>query len=68
MQANAAFTDCDARACYERIIAIITGLAQYKAGMPLLHMGPRQKPTAIHQPHQYMDQVKAQHRRQQNGP
>eukprot|EP00957_Ditylum_brightwellii_P148147 11279459-Ditylum_brightwellii.AAC.1 len=36
MRANAAFTDCDARACYDRIIAIITGLAQYKAGMPLL--------------------------------
>eukprot|EP00957_Ditylum_brightwellii_P040869 3093368-Ditylum_brightwellii.AAC.1 len=31
MQANAAFTDCDARTCYDRIIAIITGLAQYKA-------------------------------------
>eukprot|EP00957_Ditylum_brightwellii_P016636 1251365-Ditylum_brightwellii.AAC.1 len=31
MRANAAFTDCDAQACYDRIIAIITGLAQYKA-------------------------------------
>eukprot|EP00957_Ditylum_brightwellii_P061953 4701763-Ditylum_brightwellii.AAC.1 len=35
IQANVAFTECNARACYDRIIAIITGLAQYKAGMPL---------------------------------
>eukprot|EP00957_Ditylum_brightwellii_P156290 11895513-Ditylum_brightwellii.AAC.1 len=26
MQANAAFTDCDAQACYDRIIAIITDM------------------------------------------
>eukprot|EP00957_Ditylum_brightwellii_P072076 5478751-Ditylum_brightwellii.AAC.1 len=25
-RANAAFTDCNARACYDRIIAILTGL------------------------------------------
>eukprot|EP00957_Ditylum_brightwellii_P092025 7005901-Ditylum_brightwellii.AAC.1 len=34
MQANAAFTDCDAKACYDRIVAILTSLAEYKAGLP----------------------------------
>eukprot|EP00957_Ditylum_brightwellii_P188472 14348256-Ditylum_brightwellii.AAC.1 len=35
MHANAAFTDCDARACYNRMVAIVTGLALHKAGLPL---------------------------------
>eukprot|EP00957_Ditylum_brightwellii_P072922 5541356-Ditylum_brightwellii.AAC.1 len=35
MQANAAFTDCDARACYDRMVAIVTGLALHKAGLPI---------------------------------
>eukprot|EP00957_Ditylum_brightwellii_P206499 15348714-Ditylum_brightwellii.AAC.1 len=35
MRANAAFTDCDARACYNRMIAIVTGLALHKAGLPI---------------------------------
>eukprot|EP00957_Ditylum_brightwellii_P152665 11620659-Ditylum_brightwellii.AAC.1 len=32
--ANATFTDCDAKACYDLIITIITALAEYKAGLP----------------------------------
>eukprot|EP00957_Ditylum_brightwellii_P194473 14811718-Ditylum_brightwellii.AAC.1 len=35
MRANAAFMDCNARACYDRIVAIVTGLALHKAGLPL---------------------------------
>eukprot|EP00957_Ditylum_brightwellii_P141021 10743323-Ditylum_brightwellii.AAC.1 len=35
MQANAAFADCDAIACYDRMVAIVTGLALHKAGLPL---------------------------------
>eukprot|EP00957_Ditylum_brightwellii_P130434 9950353-Ditylum_brightwellii.AAC.1 len=35
IRANTAFTDCDARACYSRMIAIITGLALHKARLPL---------------------------------
>eukprot|EP00957_Ditylum_brightwellii_P132989 10140272-Ditylum_brightwellii.AAC.1 len=37
MRANAAFTDCNARACYDRMVAIVTGLALHKAGIPI-HM------------------------------
>eukprot|EP00957_Ditylum_brightwellii_P062738 4761367-Ditylum_brightwellii.AAC.1 len=33
-RANATFTDCNAKACYDRIITIITALAGYKAGLP----------------------------------
>eukprot|EP00957_Ditylum_brightwellii_P124795 9512489-Ditylum_brightwellii.AAC.1 len=32
--ANATFTDCDAKVCYDCIITIITALAEYKAGLP----------------------------------
>eukprot|EP00957_Ditylum_brightwellii_P008955 677886-Ditylum_brightwellii.AAC.1 len=32
--ANAIFTDCDAKACYDRIITIIMALVEYKAGLP----------------------------------
>eukprot|EP00957_Ditylum_brightwellii_P030116 2279337-Ditylum_brightwellii.AAC.1 len=32
---NAAFTNCDAKACYDRIVAILTSLTEYKAGLPL---------------------------------
>eukprot|EP00957_Ditylum_brightwellii_P042044 3183980-Ditylum_brightwellii.AAC.1 len=32
--ANATFTDCDAKACYDRIITIITALVECKAGLP----------------------------------
>eukprot|EP00957_Ditylum_brightwellii_P040572 3071072-Ditylum_brightwellii.AAC.1 len=35
MHANAAFMDCDTRACYDRMVAIVTGLALRKAGLPL---------------------------------
>eukprot|EP00957_Ditylum_brightwellii_P198518 15129793-Ditylum_brightwellii.AAC.1 len=35
MQANAAFTDYNAKACYDRVVAIITGLVQHKSGLPL---------------------------------
>eukprot|EP00957_Ditylum_brightwellii_P102448 7809196-Ditylum_brightwellii.AAC.1 len=31
---NAAFTDCEAKACYDRIVAILISLAEYKAGLP----------------------------------
>eukprot|EP00957_Ditylum_brightwellii_P211766 15366577-Ditylum_brightwellii.AAC.1 len=34
MQANAAFTNCDAKACYDRIVVILTSLTEYKAGLP----------------------------------
>eukprot|EP00957_Ditylum_brightwellii_P116424 8880754-Ditylum_brightwellii.AAC.1 len=34
MQVNAAFTNCDAKACYDRIVEILTSLAEYKAGLP----------------------------------
>eukprot|EP00957_Ditylum_brightwellii_P087930 6696392-Ditylum_brightwellii.AAC.1 len=34
MQANATFTNYDAKACYVRIMAILTSLAEYKAGLP----------------------------------
>eukprot|EP00957_Ditylum_brightwellii_P099918 7614235-Ditylum_brightwellii.AAC.1 len=30
---NAAFTDCDAKACYNRVIPEIAALAQYQAGL-----------------------------------
>eukprot|EP00957_Ditylum_brightwellii_P055732 4223048-Ditylum_brightwellii.AAC.1 len=33
-RANATFTDCDAKACYDCIITIITALAEYKTGLP----------------------------------
>eukprot|EP00957_Ditylum_brightwellii_P188984 14386738-Ditylum_brightwellii.AAC.2 len=33
-RANTTFTDCDAKACYDCIITIITALAEYKAGLP----------------------------------
>eukprot|EP00957_Ditylum_brightwellii_P202434 15330165-Ditylum_brightwellii.AAC.1 len=33
MHANTSFTDCDARACYDRMVAIVTGLASHKAGI-----------------------------------
>eukprot|EP00957_Ditylum_brightwellii_P057753 4378655-Ditylum_brightwellii.AAC.1 len=33
-RANATFTDCDAKACYDLIITIITALAEHKAGLP----------------------------------
>ena len=33
-QANATFTDCDAKACYDCIITIIMALVEYKAGLP----------------------------------
>eukprot|EP00957_Ditylum_brightwellii_P160444 12214389-Ditylum_brightwellii.AAC.1 len=33
-RANAAFTDYNTKACYNRIITIITALAEYKAGLP----------------------------------
>ena len=32
--ANATFTDCNTKACYDHIITIITALAEYKAGLP----------------------------------
>eukprot|EP00957_Ditylum_brightwellii_P105600 8051058-Ditylum_brightwellii.AAC.1 len=32
--ANATFTDCDAKACYNYIITIITSLAEYTSGLP----------------------------------
>eukprot|EP00957_Ditylum_brightwellii_P052311 3967749-Ditylum_brightwellii.AAC.1 len=35
MRANAVFTDCDACAYYNRIVAIVTGLALHKAGLPI---------------------------------
>eukprot|EP00957_Ditylum_brightwellii_P084536 6428113-Ditylum_brightwellii.AAC.1 len=35
IQDNAAFTDCNAKACYNKIVAIITSLAQHKAGLLL---------------------------------
>ena len=35
MRANTAFTDCDARACYNRMVAIVTGLALHKVGLPI---------------------------------
>eukprot|EP00957_Ditylum_brightwellii_P077391 5880370-Ditylum_brightwellii.AAC.1 len=31
---NAAFTNCDANACYDCIIPEIASLAQYQAGLP----------------------------------
>eukprot|EP00957_Ditylum_brightwellii_P205176 15342661-Ditylum_brightwellii.AAC.2 len=31
---NIAFTDCDARACYDWVVPEITALAQYQAGPP----------------------------------
>eukprot|EP00957_Ditylum_brightwellii_P149593 11391302-Ditylum_brightwellii.AAC.1 len=34
MRSNAAFTDCDTKACYDQIVAILTSLAEYKAGLP----------------------------------
>eukprot|EP00957_Ditylum_brightwellii_P086866 6611612-Ditylum_brightwellii.AAC.1 len=37
MRANTAFTDCGARACYNRMVAIVTGLALHKARL-LIHM------------------------------
>eukprot|EP00957_Ditylum_brightwellii_P177298 13506285-Ditylum_brightwellii.AAC.1 len=35
IHANAVFTNCDAHACYDRMIGITTGLALHKAGLPL---------------------------------
>eukprot|EP00957_Ditylum_brightwellii_P090104 6861724-Ditylum_brightwellii.AAC.1 len=35
MRANAAFTDCDACTCYDRMVAIVTRLALHKAGLPI---------------------------------
>eukprot|EP00957_Ditylum_brightwellii_P199301 15191850-Ditylum_brightwellii.AAC.1 len=35
IRANTAFTDCDARAYYDHMIAITTGLALHEAGLPL---------------------------------
>eukprot|EP00957_Ditylum_brightwellii_P139841 10655553-Ditylum_brightwellii.AAC.1 len=32
--ANATFTDCNAKSCYDFIITIITALVKYKAGLP----------------------------------
>eukprot|EP00957_Ditylum_brightwellii_P145450 11075548-Ditylum_brightwellii.AAC.1 len=32
--ANATFMDCNAKACYDGIINIITALAEYKVGLP----------------------------------
>eukprot|EP00957_Ditylum_brightwellii_P121988 9303344-Ditylum_brightwellii.AAC.1 len=32
--ANASFTDCDAKACYDCVVTIITATAEYKAGLP----------------------------------
>eukprot|EP00957_Ditylum_brightwellii_P144858 11033645-Ditylum_brightwellii.AAC.1 len=32
--ANASFTDCDAKACYNCVVTIITALAKYKPGLP----------------------------------
>eukprot|EP00957_Ditylum_brightwellii_P117967 8998045-Ditylum_brightwellii.AAC.1 len=34
-RANTSFTDCNAQACYDCIIAIMTGLAMHKVGLPL---------------------------------
>eukprot|EP00957_Ditylum_brightwellii_P009323 705300-Ditylum_brightwellii.AAC.1 len=34
-RANTAFTDCDACVCYDRIVAIGTGLALHQAGPPI---------------------------------
>eukprot|EP00957_Ditylum_brightwellii_P134757 10273765-Ditylum_brightwellii.AAC.1 len=34
MRANAAFAYCNAKACYNRIVAIIASLVEYKAGLP----------------------------------
>eukprot|EP00957_Ditylum_brightwellii_P004819 367353-Ditylum_brightwellii.AAC.1 len=34
MKANVALTDCNAKTCYDRIVAIITSLVEYKAGLP----------------------------------
>jgi hypothetical protein len=33
-RSNIAYTDCDARACYDQIIPEFTALAQYQAGLP----------------------------------
>ena len=33
-RANTGFTDCDAKACYDRIIPLILLLAYYKKGLP----------------------------------
>eukprot|EP00957_Ditylum_brightwellii_P165144 12573716-Ditylum_brightwellii.AAC.1 len=33
-RSNIAYTDCDARACYDHIIPEFTALAQYQAGLP----------------------------------
>jgi hypothetical protein len=42
---NVAFTDCDAKACYDRIVPLALSLAQIQAGLPLeaaqfFHMHP----------------------------
>eukprot|EP00957_Ditylum_brightwellii_P131880 10057204-Ditylum_brightwellii.AAC.1 len=34
MRASVTFTDCNSKACYDRIVAIITSLVEYKAGLP----------------------------------
>eukprot|EP00957_Ditylum_brightwellii_P197992 15084261-Ditylum_brightwellii.AAC.1 len=34
MGANTIFTDCSAKACYNRIDATITSFVEYKAGLP----------------------------------
>eukprot|EP00978_Attheya_sp_CCMP212_P043529 scaffold286017_cov40-Attheya_sp.AAC.4 len=33
-RSNGAITDCDAKACYDRILTIIAALTNYKAGLP----------------------------------
>eukprot|EP00957_Ditylum_brightwellii_P204422 15339168-Ditylum_brightwellii.AAC.1 len=32
--ANAIFTECNAKSCYDRVIATVTSLAEHKAGLP----------------------------------
>jgi hypothetical protein len=32
---NVAFTDCDAKACYNRVIPLVLALAQIQAGLPV---------------------------------
>ena len=33
-RSNGAITDCDAKACYDRILACIAALTNFKAGLP----------------------------------
>eukprot|EP00957_Ditylum_brightwellii_P125715 9583060-Ditylum_brightwellii.AAC.1 len=32
---NVAFTDCDAKSCYDRVIPIVLALSQIQAGLPV---------------------------------